>query len=274
MGFKDWMEMSSLRDLLKNVPQNPKWHPEGSCWNHVRMVRQALPVAVAMFEKVRADRGSAFSSFTPISKQDEDILRLSAWMHDIGKASATAFTNPDRSRTPLSDFEGFDVKDLMAPDFGDGKWQSIGHERPNHYEPMLGRLGGPWQQMLQKLKPEDKEVLWFIVQKHMDLDAHGIHRSLRNQMIGSDGKFLPDRKFKLWIVFKLMDVMGRGAGLDRAEGDNALKNILAAAEEKRASQTPPKASPQTPQDMEKMLRAKGLGADQIRDIIAKKFGGR
>ena len=272
MGFKVWLEMSSLKDLLKGVPQSAKWHPEGAVWNHVRLVRQALPAAVSMFEKVRADKTSPFCRFTPVSKQDEDILRLSAWLHDIGKGSATAYTNPDKSRTPLSDFEGFGVEDLMSPDFGQGKWQSIGHETPRHYEPMMGKLGGPWQAMLAKLSPEDKDCLFFVIQKHMDLDSRtGIHKTLRNQMIGGDGKFLNDRKFKLWIIFKLMDVMGRGEGLDRAEGEAAIQMMIASCETKKAVPQPQKA-PQTPQEMQKMLQAKGLPPEQIRQIIAKKFG--
>jgi hypothetical protein len=35
MVFRNFLEMSSLRDLLGNIPQNPK-HPEGDVFTHTR----------------------------------------------------------------------------------------------------------------------------------------------------------------------------------------------------------------------------------------------
>ena len=276
MGFRNWLEMSTIRDLLTGVPQNPKYHPEGDVWTHVRLVRKSLPAAVQMFEQARAQEGSPFSNFTPVSKQDEDILRLAAWLHDIGKNTATAYTNPDKSRTPWTNqnFQGYSVQQMMSPDFGPGKWQSIGHEEPTHYQPLVKQLGHQWQVMLEKLSPEDKDTLWFVVDRHMDFNEQGITRKMRQMTIGEDGKFLPDRKYKLWIIFKMMDSMGKGGGVDLASGEALLSKIITAALEKKQSkerQSQQQAQPD-PEVLRAQLKQKGLTDRKIAEIIALKFG--
>jgi hypothetical protein len=266
MGFKQWLEMSSLRDTLKQVPQNPNWHSEGDVYAHTRLVRQALPTAVQMFEKVRSDTNSPFAQLTPVDAADTKILQIAAWLHDLGKASATTYNTPDKTQTPLAAFQGHSVSQLLDPNFqqGKGKWQSIGHEDPQHYIPVLQQLGRPWQNMIEKLSPQDKDCLFFVVDKHMDLQS-SMRSALRKQMI-QNGKFLPDRKNKLWIVFKLMDVMGRGNGTDIASGEEALQKILDAA---KVNNPTPRARPQTAEELRQSLVQKGLSPETIQDILSK-----
>ena len=124
MNFKQWLEMSSLRDILKDVPQSPKHHPEGTVWAHVRLVRQALPIAEALFEEERR-KGLPFSDYGPLTGHERKLLRVAAWLHDVGKVAATAWTHPDDSKTPWQDLGNL-------PDDG-GKWQSLRHEEPEYY---------------------------------------------------------------------------------------------------------------------------------------------
>ncbi|MCK9458368.1 MAG: hypothetical protein M0R80_01845 [Proteobacteria bacterium] len=269
MEFKNWLEMSSLRDILKNVPQSAQWHPEGSVFLHTRLVRKALPVAVKMFEKARGEE--AFSNLPSVSDGDIMLLRILAWLHDVGKASTAGYKYPDNTIKPLSDFPGHTVKQMMSPDFGPGKWTAHAHEDPEHYEPQIKKLGNKWQSILDNLSPEDKEIVWFVVPKHMEFSEKGLSRHIKAS-IGIDGKFAPDRKIKIWIVFKLMDLMGRGSGLDIESGKSFLEILMNVAEEKmRKSLRTKPVEPNTPEEFAKYLLAKGVKPDVVQAAVRGKF---
>lgn len=51
INFKIWLEdnrklAASYQNLLRNVPQDPKHHPEGDVMRHSKLVRQAVPKAI------------------------------------------------------------------------------------------------------------------------------------------------------------------------------------------------------------------------------------
>ena len=119
MNFKTWFEMSALRDILKDVPQHPEHHPEGPVFTHTRMVRQSMDKAIDMMRNAQKKPDNAFSNFDLNLTKEDNILRLAGWMHDIGKAGATALT-VGREKIPWGE----------KPDPSTGNWQAIGHERP------------------------------------------------------------------------------------------------------------------------------------------------
>ena len=271
MGFRRFIEMSSLRDLLKDIPQSARWHGEGSVLKHTLLVRKALPIAVDMFEKARQEE--AFSNLPPIGNGDIMLLRIIAFLHDVGKSNPkiTAYKYPDSTIKPLSDFPGYTAKQMMSPDFGPGKWTAHAHEDPENYEPQIKKLGSKWQSILDNLSTEDKEIVWFVVPKHMEFNEKGLSRHIKAS-IGVDGKFAPDRKIKIWIVFKLMDLMGRGSGLDIESGKSFLEILMNVAEEKRRKNLRTKpVEPNTPEEFAKYLLAKGVKPDVVQAAVRGKF---
>lgn len=156
-SFYSWLE-SSLRDIIKPISQSPKHHAEGDVFIHTRMVRQQLNDAIAYFRQMTADKNSVFGNFDPtLNQSDINLLRIAAWMHDIGKASATTIDK--------------------------GRIQAIGHEQPWHFEPMMEKLGEPWKRMYEKASLQDKEDLWYVIQHHMDLKSHGFGRRMLGQLL-------------------------------------------------------------------------------------------
>jgi putative nucleotidyltransferase with HDIG domain len=67
--FSDLYPFKMLRDL-KDVPQNLKYHPEGSVWNHTMMV----------VDKAAEIRGES---------EDKRAFMWAALLHDLGKKSTT-----------------------------------------------------------------------------------------------------------------------------------------------------------------------------------------
>ena len=59
---------------LKDVPQDPKWHPEGDVWIHtILVVKEAAAIATR----------------ESLSMQEREILILAALCHDLGKPATT-----------------------------------------------------------------------------------------------------------------------------------------------------------------------------------------
>jgi hypothetical protein len=182
------------------------------------MVRAQLTDAIAHFQQVVADKDSVFGNLDPhLDKSDVNLLKIGAWMHDIGKASATTFTRTvdDKEKT---------VKYGQGPLEPGDKIQAIGHEQPWHFEPMMKKLGQPWQQMYEKASPRDKEDLWFVIQHHMSLKSSGFGRKLLQQLLDETGKFRNDRRIKLLLILIMMDQSGR-IGLGELNGSPALPGI-------------------------------------------------
>ena len=265
MDFKIWLEMSSLRDILKDVPQSQKWHSEGSVWKHVLMVRKALPVAERLFEEERNRPGSPFNTFSSLTEEDREMLRAAVWMHDIGKADKTVYKLPSGEEIPWQ----------SGPQPEGSKLTSVGHEDAEAYEPLMKKLGPAWQNMHQKASDENKQLLSYLIQNHMHFNRQEgvLARVLARDMIRNDGKFDPQRKHKLLIVFKVMDILGRG-GASEKDGQELITDLVKLAD-KRAEywkQEEEKRAPISVEDFINKLKAKGLPLSQIKTAVRGKFG--
>lgn len=247
-SFKMWLE--SLRDIIKPIPQSPEHHAEGNVWNHTRMVRKRLNNAIEYFKNLSSDKNSVFGNLnTNLSDDEINTLRLAAWIHDIGKASATTIE--------------------------DGKIKAIGHEDPEHFEPMMQRLNNAWKKMYEKSSQQDKDDLWFIIQNHMKLHDFGFSKKSLNQLLDDTGKFKNDRKIKLLLILIMMDQSGR-IKLNALNGDDAMPDISQAmsksAIDYHSRKRPPVPVHEDPIPFLKRLKAKGLNDELIKQAFTGKFG--
>jgi hypothetical protein len=225
ISFKNWLEMSSLRDLL-NVPQSPVHHPEGDVFTHTRMVRQSMDRAIEVLKEAQKDSNSAFSKLNLSLTPDEiNILRLAGWMHDIGKVGATAWTTDTEDRIPWTELPD-------EPDLPGKGWQSIGHERPEIFEPEMQKLGPHWQKMYKKADEKDRQDLWFIIQNHMTLNKKGFGKH-GFDWVDDNGKYKNIRRVKLLLILILMDRLGRGETVDKWDDvPSTLKQMQKTADDK------------------------------------------
>ena len=88
---------------LVNIPQEPKYHPEGSVWNHLCMV---------------IDGASIAKEFT-LNKRE---FMWGALLHDVGKITTTV-KRKGRWTSYNHDIEGYNiVKDLLIKETGDAEF--------------------------------------------------------------------------------------------------------------------------------------------------------
>lgn len=189
-----------LQSILENVPQNPLHHPEGNVWNHSQLVRKHLDFAIEQIGKVM-NESPCFSAFDPVfSKRERNILRSASYFHDIGKVSATTF----------SEEKGY---------------RAIGHEELSHICSGLGKLRTSpiWGGMLDNSSHEDIGIMIFIIRHHM----FRFSKRFQNKYISDEGVY--DPKVKLLITFRIMDQLGRGFDVPRFD----LLAAVEAAEQKK-----------------------------------------
>lgn len=263
MNFKMWLEMSAFRDLLKDVPQDPGHHPEGPVFTHVRMVRRSMDKAIDMMRNAQSKPGNAFANFNlDLTKDEINILRLAAWMHDIGKAGATTL-NVGGEHIPWTE----------KPDPSKGRWQSIGHERPKFYKPEMQKLmGTQWQSMWDKARYGEKRDLFFIINNHMGLTKQGFGKRLSNLWIDEDGKYKDLRRIKLLLILVLMDRIGRGVPDPEGTAQEAIGDMQAAANELTKRRRQPKNLPAPDDPMEFIRSLAEKPPAVIRRAFIGKFG--
>jgi tRNA nucleotidyltransferase (CCA-adding enzyme) len=74
LWLSDWMEAEIV--ALRNLLQNPDWHPEGTVWRHTEHV---IDAAAAIRDREKLDKDEAV------------IFMLACLCHDFGKALTTVF---------------------------------------------------------------------------------------------------------------------------------------------------------------------------------------
>ncbi len=255
-------EENSLRDILKPVPQSPKWHKEGDVFKHTQLVRKGMEVAVSLLRDAAQDPNSAFSNLDMnLNPTDFNMLRMGGWLHDIGKRSATMIGGKPWNPNGPNDLSQ--------------KINAHGHEDEEHFEPMMQNLGQPWQNIHNNSNPADKEDLWYMIRNHMSL--HDLwSKRLWVELIDENGKYKNERRVKLLLILVLMDKMGRfgdeSPQFGLANGLEALKSMQKTADMAKPKLNPkPKQEFNTPQDFIAYLKAKGVDQKVIDASVRNKF---
>jgi NEDD4-binding protein 2 len=271
---------SSLRDRLEPIPQSPKWHKEGNVFRHTQLVRKAMKVAIDLLTDAAADPSSAFSELDMnLTQEDINLLRSSAWMHDIGKAGATTIGDEKRPNTYI---KGTPLDQYDQPvDIEKDKISAVGHEKPKYFEPQMQKLGSGsmWHKMYDKVNAAQKDDLWFAIQGHMSLGSNGFNKIKNSLVDAKTGKYINDRKIKILLLLILMDQMGRfGDGESQfglANGLQALKRMQYTADQMKADfdkRNTKKANPfDTPEALRAHLQSVGMSPAEIEKNVARKF---
>lgn len=198
MKFKEWLEnrkelATAFKNKLHGVPQDPIHHPEGDVLIHTRLVRKSIPKAIQELKIAQQNslsnvlKGMDFS----LSAIEKNIISMAAWVHDIGKQTATT------------------IDGKSWHDGGDGKIQAIGHQDPKHFIPQLQDLEQIAPQETKQLYLDNKELIDWLVQHHMDFTSgHGFSkRFVAENFDGSVVK--PTQRMKLLLILMWSDKMGR-----------------------------------------------------------------
>jgi hypothetical protein len=196
MRFKNWFLVKENRkelasqysNLLKNVPQDPHHHPEGNVLIHTQLVRKAIPKAIQELTNLKLippfSKILEHLNFT-VTAEEMQILFMSAWLHDIGKASATK-TNPDT-----------------------GKIQAIGHQDPEHYLPQLDKIKDFASQETIDFYLKNSKVINFLIERHMDfVNKDGFPSSFIKANF-EKGVIKNSQEIKLLLILMWADKMGR-----------------------------------------------------------------
>jgi hypothetical protein len=166
--------MSSLRDRLLGVPQDPRYHPEGDVWTHTRLVRRALTEAIEMSI-------ASHVLLRQLTARERNLLRLAAWCHDLGKASATRVV--------------------------DGRTLAPGHETAGRFNAECRRLGPLWKRIWVASSFEDRKDLVYLVTRHMAIsDREGLTPRVARSLRGDDPKLR--RRAQRLVAFMIMDRLG------------------------------------------------------------------
>lgn len=265
MEFRDWLVEEGSRELarayshaLKDVPESPEHHPEGTTLKHVKLVRRAVLGAADELRRLKADSsvGDILANIDfSLSAREVQILNLAAWLHDVGKASATTIGG-----RPFRDAAG-----------AEGKIQAIGHERPDHYAPQIDMLRSVAPESLVRLYDENRDLVNFLIERHMDF-AHG---GFPNRVIADffdDGRVKNDQRMKLLLVLMWADKMGRAK---EPNLDKSVARLKDAAEKSRKAGAKPdrKSKPFSggEEDFRSMLVSRGLSPEAVDAAVLAKF---
>ena len=269
MRFGEWiMIREGMRDLakaysdaLRDVPENPEHHPEGTTLKHVKLVRRAIDAASAQLQTLKSE--PLFSDILSnldfrLTEDDRQVLVMAAWLHDVGKTTATTVDG-----TPFRDAQGLS-----------GRIQAIGHERPEHYGPQVEKMLAMAPDSTRRFYESNRDLINFLIERHMDFS----HGGFPNRVIADffdDGRVKDDRRMRLLMVLMWADKMGRGKAPDLAKNIDKLRQ----ASEKSRNMTR-KAARQSKgafkggeEEFRSMLKAKGLPDSAIEAAVRNKFGG-
>ena len=103
MNKIEWLDFMPELAHLKNIPQDPEWHPEGKVLNHIICVMNATAVI--------AKRHG-------LGKTETVILVTAAACHDIGKASSTKINKNGRIVSPGHDRIGVPLAENFLKSMG------------------------------------------------------------------------------------------------------------------------------------------------------------
>lgn len=270
MRFSDWLQIEGRRELaqqfkgkLHGVPQEPSHHPEGDALAHTRLVRKAIPRAIQELKSLQQTHPQLSHVLSDldfdIDQEEMEILKISAWLHDIGKATTTTIG-------------GVPYQKATEP----GKIQSIGHQNPDHYMPQIEDLEDVAPPETIELFKKHEPLIRFIVDHHMDFVAEKFSRGMADEFF-HDGKVINDPRIKLLLITMWSDKMGRKPeemvlkGVAKNVGKLA-KSAEFAQQRQTRRDNQPKPFEGGPDTFRAMLQSRGLDPASIEKAVQNKFG--
>jgi hypothetical protein len=248
--------VETYKSILVDVPQDKSHHPEGDVFVHSKLVRKSVNKAIAIIQSYKWDEElSCILDNLDLEVNDEErkILFLTAWLHDLGKSTATTVDKiPFREASTL-----------------EGKIQAIEHERPQHYGPQIDKLKPFSTDSILNFFEKNKEVIEFLIKRHMDFAKGGFSKRFIAENF-KEGKLNNDNRLKLLLMLKWADQLGRN------NAGNINKNVskLIEASKKSINKSVRKSTNKKvlgEKEFVKMLVYKGLDNDKIKEIFRKKF---
>lgn len=264
MLFKKYIEnrvelAKNYTNLLSGVPQDPKHHPEGDVFIHSKLVRKAIPNAIKELKNLQFDPDFSYAlqniNFN-CNEQELKILYLSAWLHDVGKYSATTIGGQNWQTAGAV-----------------GKIQAIGHQDSNHYLPQMEKLKEFAPQETIDLYLQNQELINFIIEHHMDFtnDVGFSKKFLADNF--KDGMLNNDVKIKLLLILMWADKMGRKpedtiALAIRKNADRLKSSINRSVVVNKPQKKPFEG---TPEEFIKQLINNGVDKQNIINAVKAKF---
>lgn len=267
MNFGEWMMMEGMRDLaraysdaLRDVPESPEHHPEGTTLKHVKLVRRAISSAEQELQNLKSTpvfydilSGLDFR----LTEDDRQVLVMAAWLHDIGKTTATTIGG-----IPFRDAE-----------MQTGKIQAIGHERPEHYGPQVEKMLALAPESTRRFYELNRELINFLIERHMDMS----HGGFPNRIIADffeDGRVKDDRRMRLLLVLMWADKIGRAKTADLAKNIDKLRLASDKSRDlaRKSQRTLKGAFKGGEEEFRSMLKAKGLPDSAVEAAVRSKFG--
>lgn len=262
MNFKYWLLNEDMRDLakaysdaLKDVPENPTYHPEGTTLKHVKLVRRSINSAISELQALKSNPicSDILSNLDfNLTKDDVEVLNMAAWLHDIGKTTATTIGG-----IPFRNAAG-----------GDGKIQAISHEKPEHYGPQIEKLLALSPNATKNFYDLNRDLINFLIERHMDF-SHGGFPSKIISTYFENGIIKNERPIKLLLVLMWADKMGRAKSPDLAKN---IEQLQIAAEKSRRSSKKSMPFKGSEADFRDMLRSRGLSDAEVDAAARAKFG--
>lgn len=251
---------SAYSDALRDVPENPDHHPEGTTLKHVKLVRRAISSAAEALQGLKSS--PVFSDILSeldfrLTEDDRQVLVMAAWLHDIGKTTATTIGG-----VPFRNSDG-----------RIGKIQAIGHEKPEHYGPQVEKMLAVAPESTRRFYESNRDLINFLVERHMDF-AHG---GFPNRVVSDffvDGRLKDDRRMRLLLVLMWADKMGRAKTADLAKNIDKLRLASEKSKElaRKSQRTLKGAFEGGEEEFRSMLKAKGLPDSAIEAAVRSKFG--
>jgi len=193
------------------------------------------------------------------SPEELKILSLSAWLHDIGKSTATTIGGQNW-QTPGAT----------------GKIQAIGHQDSKHYQPQIEKLRSFAPPETVQLYMQNKELINFIIDHHMAFTSGvGFSKGFLAQHF-QDGKVKNTPEMKILLILMWADKMGRKPEdtIAASIGKN-VNNLAASVERSKAKFTNINKQSKTfdggPEEFAKILRGKPMAKNQKIQALKGKF---
>lgn len=274
--FSKWLEgrketATLYKSIMGGIPQDPTHHPEGDLLTHVRMVRKAIPQAIQELQQAQTDPNNPLSTVLSdinfrISQQEEQIVSLAAWLHDIGKPTSTTIGGEPWNQSGVQ-----------------GRIQSIGHQNPTHYEPQITKFQQIATPETLEFYSQHQDLINWLIEHHMDLGMGRFSRKFVDEHF-DNGKLINTPQTRLLLILMWADKMGRDPkstiqGIAQSSQTSITRTQRAANQSTSFEGSPTdfasmlKQRQMTPQQRSQAMKGKfpQLGDQEIAQITAEGF---